>query len=143
MIKIDIVDFEEKKNELLSIRHKVFTLEQSVPEELDEDGLDSVSIHVLLTEGSIPAATARIQPDGHIGRVAVKKEYRGKGYGKAVLEKLIQYARIQQLKSVYLGSQLQAVGFYNTLGFIEYGNSYLDAGIDHIMMRLELEDISF
>lgn len=138
MIKIDITDFDTFKDELLEIRREVFTLEQSVPEELDEDGLDPHCKHILIRNDNEAFATARIQKDGHIGRVAVKKKYRGKGYGKTAIEGLIRYAENEKIKSVYLGSQLQAVGFYKTLGFTEYGDIYMDAGIEHIMMKLDL-----
>lgn len=138
MIKIEISDFETLNDELLAIRHEVFTLEQSVPEELDEDGLDPHCKHLLISNDYEAFATARIQKDGHIGRVAVKKKYRGNGYGKTAIEGLISYAEKQKMKSVYLGSQLQAVGFYKTLGFTEYGEIFLDAGIEHIMMKLDL-----
>ncbi len=134
----NIVDFNKERDELFSIREEVFIIEQSVPKELEMDENDPLSIHVLIRDDNRGVATGRMMSDGHIGRVAVRKIYRGLGYGREVVKKLICHAEEKKLESVYLGSQLTAVGFYVTLGFESYGEVFLDAGIKHIMMRKSL-----
>ena len=79
-------------------------------------------------------ATGRMLRDGHIGRVAVVKNYRGRGIGIAVIKALLDIATKNKLKRVYLGSQLHARRFYERLGFRAYGGVYQEAGIDHILM---------
>ncbi len=132
---IEVVDYEEYKKELIEIREEVFVIEQSVPEDLEIDGLDPDCIHVLIHCENLTLGTGRMQKDGHIGRVAVRKAYRGRGYGKEIINKLISRAKELNISSVYLGAQLTAEGFYSHLGFSSYGDIFLDAGIRHIMMK--------
>jgi len=78
-------------------------------------------------------------PDGHIGRMAVLKEHRSKGVGQKILLKLVEAAREKGWKQVELSSQIQAVAFYERFGFQRLGDVYVEAGIDHVDMRLDLE----
>ena len=71
-----------------------------------------------------------------IGRVAVKKSYRGKGYGKKLCLELIDIARKSGINDIRLNSQLDAVEFYKKLGFKEYGDVFMEANIKHIAMKL-------
>jgi predicted GNAT family N-acyltransferase len=73
--------------------------------------------------------------DGHIGRLAVLKPYRGMGLGSAALSALIREAARLGLPRVYLGAQIQAVEFYRKLGFTEYGEPFVEAGIEHVAMQ--------
>lgn len=131
--------FNDFKTEICNIRETVFIMEQNVPPELELDGLDPKCIHVIIKNKDKYLATGRIQMDGHIGRVAVLKEYRGLGLGKIVIKSLINVAREKGLKSVYLGAQLSAKKFYEKLKFVEYGDIFLDAGIEHINMKLKIK----
>lgn len=130
-----ICDFSDNEKEIVAIREEVFVMEQNVPKELEIDGLDPKCKHVLIFSDKKPAATGRIQQDGHIGRVAVLKKYRGQGLGKEVIESLEKWARDSNMQRVYLGAQIQAFAFYHKLGFKEYGEVFLDAGIEHINME--------
>lgn len=121
------------------IRTAVFMREQQVPEEFEWDGLDGTAMH-LLARDTFGAAvgTARMLPDGHIGRVAVLKHWRGKGVGSEMLRTLVHEARKRGFKEVHLNAQLQALTFYERLGFSADGPEFLDAGIAHRHMRLPL-----
>jgi len=77
-----ICDYESNTEDICSIRYEVFVDEQNVPEELEIDGLDNEAKHVLAFVDGVPIGTGRILSDGHIGRVAVLKDYRGFGIGK-------------------------------------------------------------
>ncbi len=133
-----LVDFKEYKDELLDIRNEVFTIEQKVPADLDYDEFDDTSKHVIVYSENSPVATGRILSDGHIGRVAVLKNFRGHGIGRIIIDKLIEYGKAQEYKTVYLGAQLTALGFYERLGFSSYGDMFLDGGLRHIMMKMEI-----
>lgn len=135
---VSLVRFADCGEMLLAIRREVFVLEQSVPEAIEVDGLDERCIHVLACLGDQPVGTGRMQADGHIGRIAVRKVFRGLGVGSAIMRALIAEARRQGLVSVYLGSQTHAQAFYEGLGFVPYGETFMEAGIPHIMMRLAL-----
>ena len=72
-----ICDYESHAEDICAIRYEVFVGEQNVPEELEIDGLDDEAKHVLAYVDALPIGTGRILNDGHIGRVAVLKNYRG------------------------------------------------------------------
>lgn len=126
--------FEQWQTSILDIRSKVFIQEQNVPAGLEIDGLDNQAWHVLAEVEGTYVATGRMLCDGHIGRVAVLKSYRGRGIGIKVIEALLNIAQKNQINRVYLGSQLHAKAFYEQLGFKAYGAVYKEAGIDHILM---------
>ena len=122
------------------IRFKVFVDEQRVPAEEELDELDAVSLHAVITLDGEPIATGRLCPDGRIGRMAVLKEFRGEGFGGLLLSALIEAARDRGHQEVFLHAQCQALGFYESLGFVAKGPVFSEAGIDHRLMRLSLVD---
>ena len=129
-----ICDYESRTEDICAIRYEVFIDEQNVPEELEIDGLDGEAKHVLAFVDEVPIGTGRILSDGHIGRVAVLKKYRGQGSGKLIMKELVKWAQDKNLEKVWLSSQWQAHSFYLDLGFVCVGEIYKEAGIDHIRM---------
>ena len=129
-----ICDYESRTKEICAIRYEVFIDEQNVPEELEIDGLDGEAKHVLAFVDEVPIGTGRILSDGHIGRVAVLKKYRGQGSGKLIMKELIKWAQDMHLEKDWLSSQWHAHSFYLDLGFVCVGEIYKEAGIDHIKM---------
>ena len=129
-----ICDYKSNIEDICAIRYEVFVDEQNVPEELEIDGLDGEAKHVLAFVDGVPIGTGRILIDGHIGRVAVLKNYRGHGIGKLIMKELIKWAQDISLKKVWLSSQWHAHSFYLDLGFVCAGEIYKEAGIDHIKM---------
>ncbi|AKN66072.1 GNAT family N-acetyltransferase [Herbaspirillum seropedicae] len=121
------------------IRFDVFVDEQQVPAEIELDEMDAHCIHaVAYDEAGQPLATGRLLPDGHIGRMAVRKAGRGKGVGGAVLQALMQAARARGDREVVLNAQTHAAPFYAAHGFVQEGEIFLEAGIEHITMRASL-----
>ena len=129
-----ICDYEPHTDDICAIRYEVFVDEQNVPEELEIDGLDGKAKHVLAFVDGVPIGTGRILSDGHIGRVAVLKNYRGLGIGKSIMKELIKCAQDMSLEKVWLSSQWHAYSFYLDLGFVCVGEVYKEAGIEHIKM---------
>lgn len=120
------------------VRRKVFIEEQKVPEELEIDEYDKAADHVIVYINNNPVATGRfvaINGEDLFGRIAVLKEYRGRGLGKIVVDNLINKAEEKGIDEVHLHAQLTAKGFYESLGFEAYGEIFDDAGIDHIGMK--------
>ncbi|RDB44088.1 GNAT family N-acetyltransferase [Halomonas sp. DQ26W] len=120
------------------IRRVVFIEEQQVPLEEEWDGRDGDCRHFLALRHDIPLGTARLLPDGHIGRVAVLSEARGLGIGVALMEAAIDTARHLGHGQVELAAQTHALDFYERLGFTAYGDEFMDAGIPHRNMHLSL-----
>ncbi len=136
MSEVVIARFDGKdKDAICAIREAVFINEQHVPRELEFDGLDDTAVHVLAHVNEQPAGTGRVLDDGHIGRIAILKAFRGQGLGARVVLALIDEAARGGCQRVYLGAQLQAVEFYQKLGFTPYGEEFMDAGIPHIHME--------
>ena len=129
-----ICDYESHTEDICAIRYEVFVDEQKVPEELEIDGFDGEAKHALAFVDEVPIGTGRILSDGHIGRVAVLKNYRGLGIGKSIMKDLIKCAQDTNLEKVWLSSQWHAHSFYLDLGFDCVGEIYKEAGIDHIKM---------
>jgi len=126
---------------LRAIRRTVFIEEQQVPEALEWDGLDDTCQHVLVTDSSgHPMGTGRMKADGHIGRMAVLKNYRGQGVGSAILDALLDLARQKQCNRVYLHAQVTAIPFYEKHGFVVSSEEFMDAGIPHRSMERRLSD---
>ena len=121
------------------VREKVFIEEQQVPSELEWDEWDARCEHAVACDaGGCPIGTARLLPDGRIGRMAVLKEWRGRGVGAALLEAMLERARLRSMVRVILHAQIHAAGFYRRFGFSERGGEFLEAGIPHVEMTLEL-----
>lgn len=138
--RIEHVDYGSASAQLQAVRHPVFIDEQHVPAELEWDELDAPSHHVLaLADDGTPIGTGRLTPRRTIGRMAVLREWRGRGVGEALLDALVQRARDLGWPEVTLAAQTHALGFYARAGFLPEGEHFDDAGIDHLLMRLVLE----
>jgi len=121
------------------VRHAVFIVEQGVLPEEELDALDPECVHALLYDArGVAIATGRLLPDGHIGRMAVLKAYRGQGAGSAVLKLLMEEASRRGHPEVVLAAQVHAQDFYRLHGFLPEGPIFKDAGIDHVTMRCVL-----
>jgi predicted GNAT family N-acyltransferase len=137
---VRVASWEEDYDCIRLVRMAVFCREQSIPQEIDFDGLDPGCRHVLaFTNSGEPIGTARMQKDGHLGRIAVLKEWRNRGVGKALVTALITAARDEGLSQVYLNAQVHAVPFYEELGFRSEGEAFYEAGIEHCRMTKKFE----
>ena len=111
------VGWEEAGAALRAIRKAVFVDEQSVPEALEWDGIDERCLHVLATCAAGAAiGTGRLLPDGHIGRMAVLRGWRGYGVGSTILAELVNAARERPHSVAELSAQTHAIGFYQRHG---------------------------
>lgn len=121
---------------LREVRTAVFIEEQDVSQDEEWDGMDDQCTHVLaeLDDGT-PVGTARLLPDGKIGRMAVLKEYRGRHIGGRLLQRLVEIATEQGHTEVKLAAQTHAIPFYERYGFTAYGDEFPDAGIPHRWMK--------
>ncbi len=133
---VRITSWETAREEACRIRFAVFVEEQRVPPEIELDEWDETSHHAIAVEATGQAiATGRLLPDGHIGRMAVVRPWRGRGVGAAMLEALVSHARERGLTRLVLNAQTQARGFYARFGFAQVGEEFMEAGIPHIVME--------
>ena len=118
------------------IRSEVFVHEQNVPPELELDPLDIQCVHAIAYAADGRAVgTGRLLPDGHIGRMAVRRPWRGRGVGSLLLAALMAEARRRGDREVVLASQSHAQDFYARHGFEPEGETFMEAGIPHVLMR--------
>lgn len=125
--------------QLQDVRRAVFIAEQQVPASLEWDEFDAVSLHALAQDALGHAiGTGRLLPDGHVGRMAVMRNWRGRGVGGGILEFLADCARRRGDTLLHLDAQTHAIGFYERHGFVAHGEVFPDAGIPHRRMTRKL-----
>ena len=125
-------------DEIKQIRIDVFMKEQGFEDEFDE--IDDIAKFVLLSIDGKAAGTCRYFPssdggDAHIGRMAVRKLYRGQHLGTKIMMAAENGIRRDGYKTCSLSAQVQAKPFYESLGYKAEGEEYLDEGCAHILMR--------
>lgn len=131
---VRVANWQRDSAELRRIRETVFVAEQAVPAELEWDNEDADAVHFLAEEGQFAVGTARLLPDGHIGRVAVLKDWRGMKVGDALMRAAIAEAERRGLTQQALSAQVHATAFYERLGFRVVSEEFIEAGIPHVDM---------
>ncbi|MRV76256.1 GNAT family N-acetyltransferase [Duganella sp. FT92W] len=128
-------DWSALRADAQTIRLEVFVQEQNVPAELEMDDKDAVCLHAVAYDAQgTPVATGRLLPDGHIGRMAVRKAQRGSGIGGLILQGLMAQAKARGDAQVVLSAQTHAAPFYLRHGFVMQGEEFYEAGIPHVEM---------
>ena len=125
---------------VLQLRSEVFVVEQDCVYQ-DIDGKDKSALHVLcFEEDELVGYTRCFSPgfyfeEAAIGRVVVRKEKRNSGYGhellKASIEAIFTHFNTRKIK---VSAQVYLTEFYNSHGFVQTGDGYLEDGIPHIAM---------
>ena len=136
---IELANWAADERDLRAVRTDVFIVEQAIPAEEEWDELDAPSLHVIARDGGGRAiGVARLTPEQMIGRLAVLAPWRGRQVGAALLRTLIEQARAKHWPRVSLKAQSYAIPFYAKAGFEVAGDEFLEAGIPHRLMVLEL-----
>lgn len=125
-----------------ALRRAVFIEEQQVPEAIEQDDRDDGALHLLARWNGAPVGSARLLLDGttaKIGRVCVLRDHRGAGIGRALMLRAVEVLRDRpDVRHARLGSQVHALRFYEAFGFVAIGHDYMEAGIPHREMVLDL-----
>jgi ElaA protein len=128
---------------IMQLRNEVFVVEQNCVYQ-DADGKDAASYHLMGWLGSSLAVYCRILPPGlafseaSIGRVVSSPQHRKAGYGRALMTEAIKKTLEQfNTKQIMIGAQLYLKTFYESLGFKQMSDIYLEDGIEHIEMIRE------
>ena len=143
----NVKKFDELTNSelynLLKERTMVFVVEQNCPY-LEVDGKDPFSYHLFKEDQGEIVAYLRILPAGvsyqeaSIGRVFVKKEYRGSGMAGELLKRGLDFIE-SELKETTVKIQAQDYlrKFYSSFGFQPISDTYLEEHIPHVDMLLQ------
>ena len=138
-LKFKLSDWSNSKNILVPLRKSVFIEEQLVPEELEWDDWDNKAEHIIIIFNGTPIGCARlifIDKIMRLERMAIIRSKRYQGFGSRLLFEIIRIARNKKIKKINISAQLQAMFFYQKVGFIAKGKIYNEAGIKHIKMTL-------
>jgi ElaA protein len=149
--KIFIKSFAELTTKQLfdiyKLRSEIFILEQNCVYQ-DVDNFDLVSIHVCMYEGETLLSYCRIIPpsiykeEPVIGRVVTLISKRGNGYSKLIIQTAIDHIQSHYLgsKMITITAQFYLLKFYQSFGFVQTSEVFLEDGIEHIHMRLQFKD---
>lgn len=121
------------------IRETVFIEEQKFKIEFDDT--DDIATHIVMYLDNQPVGCCRLykqENEYHIGRIAVLKPYRGKGYGEKIVLNAERVAKEKGADSISLSAQVRASGFYEKLGYKKHGEIYFDEYCEHIAMKKDI-----
>jgi predicted GNAT family N-acyltransferase len=136
-VLIDKISYFDNKFEFCQqIRNQVFVVEQGVDPKLEMDLNDKKANHYLLSVNGVEVGTCRwrVTDQGiKLERFAILKEYRNLGYGSEIVKSVLKDAMLLN-KTIYLNSQINALNFYQNLGFETEGSAFMEADIYHYRM---------
>lgn len=125
----------------LALREEVFCGEQGVSLAEERDGRDEEALHLVVVDDGVVVATCRLLVEGttvKLGRMAVARTRRGLGLARALITEAEGRARALGAERMVLAAQLNAQALYDRAGYDAYGDVFLDAGIEHVMMAKTL-----
>jgi predicted GNAT family N-acyltransferase len=125
----------------LALREEVFCGEQGVSLAEERDGRDEEALHLVVVDNGVVVATCRLLVEGttvKLGRMAVSRTRRGLGLARALITEAETRARALGAERMVLAAQLNAQALYDRAGYDAYGDVFLDAGIEHVMMAKTL-----
>ena len=129
--------------DILKLRSEIFVVEQNCVY-LDLDGKDKIALHLFAEYDGNIVAHARLFKAGisfdnaSIGRVVVDSNYRDRKWGHDLMREAI--AGIKQHfneSKITIGAQLYLKKFYESHGFVQTSEMYLEDNIPHIEMTKE------
>lgn len=125
---------------ILQLRNEVFIVEQNCPYQ-DLDNKDLYAFHLMgMKENKLFACARLLAPgisysESSIGRVVSSPAARKTGMGKKLMEEsILQIKNLFQTDIIRIGAQLYLKKFYESFGFIQDGDTYLEDNIPHIIM---------
>jgi predicted GNAT family N-acyltransferase len=139
--EVRICTTEAERDDAFAVRIAVFVDEQRIPREEELDEHDDTAVHCVAYVDGRPVGAGRLIVSGDeakIGRMAVLREHRGDGVGRAVLEALEREGRTRGVRRFRLSAQLHAAPFYERAGYRREGDIYDEVGIPHIAMSREV-----
>ncbi len=126
----------------LALRYDVFCVEQGVSLDEERDGRDDEALHLVVIDGGEVVGTCRLLAEGSdvkLGRMAVAASHRGRRLAAGLLVEADAQARELRARRIVLAAQLTAQAVYGRAGYAPYGDVFLDADIEHVMMAKALE----
>lgn len=141
-MEVWIVKTEIQMQDVFKVRKVVFVEEQNVPIDEEIDQFEEEATHfIAYSDEGIPIGAGRfrtIDDFGKVERICVLSDFRNKGIGQLIMNRIIDFAKEKQFLKIKLNSQTHAIPFYERLGFRIISDEFMDAGIPHRTMELNL-----
>lgn len=145
-LKLAIAKTEADRQKCFDIRRVVFIDEQNCPPELEWDEFEDSAVHFLALSGDDIIGTARMreierdgEPTAKLERFAILREFRGRGFGKLLVQATIDDASGRGYSRFFLNAQEHLEGMYGSLGFKRAGDIFMEAGIPHLPMEMRTD----
>jgi len=126
--------------QILQLRNEVFIVEQNCPYQ-DLDNKDLKAFHLMgMRDNQLIAYSRLLAPgisyrESSIGRVVSSPAARKSGMGKKLMaESILQIQHLFHTDTIRIGAQHYLKNFYESFGFIQEGDPYLEDNIPHIIM---------
>jgi len=142
LIDCRVAEDSREVRDAQDLRVRVFCREQGVPRDSELDGRDADAIHIVALDSELVIATCRLtfEPSGfRLGRMAVEADRRREGVGAALLDAAEAEASRWGGREVILHAQRVVEGFYGAADYVAEGGTFLEEGIEHVLMRKELQ----
>jgi ElaA protein len=127
---------------ILRLRSEVFVVEQQCVF-LDMDDKDRYCHHLMGWRGDLLAGYSRIVPAGvsyeesSVGRIVTSPVLRGHGIGRELISQSVHALyTLYGKQPIRIGAQYYLLQFYQSFGFVQKGEIYLEDGIEHVEMLM-------
>ena len=135
---IEMVVTNSLHPDAMKVRKEVFIDEQGFHDEFDD--IDEIADHYLLYVDGEIAGCCRVFPSKDnrtytLGRLAIRKKFRGKSYGKLIMRKVEEWIKKNSIPVLELSAQVRVRPFYEEIGYVASGDEYLDENCPHIHME--------
>jgi len=132
------------RKEIISLRKRVFMDEYGLPLNFLRHRDDEYRYHLMVYDdltGRL-VATGNLHGDGHIGRIAILKQWRTASVGQAVVSYLCQVARVLELEKVWLNAPADTLPFFACKPFKLQGDAFPFCGITLQKLEYRLPAVS-
>lgn len=138
---IKIASTEKEKSDALTVRQRVFVVEQGIPLEIELDEHDETATHFVGYINQEPVCASRLRVVNNYGkleRICVLKRYRGKAYGAKIIQVMEKEMIRSNVQKSTLNAQLQTKNFYEKYGYRVTSEPFVEADILHVTMEKNL-----
>lgn len=140
-MEIKRIATKEQLEDAFQVRKTVFVKEQGVAEEVELDEYEEICDHVIVYDENMPVGTGRmrvVDEMAKLERICVLASHRMHSLGKTIMNELEEIAIEKGLKQAKLNGQVQAIPFYEKLGYETASTVFLEENIPHVKMVKDL-----
>lgn len=144
-LEFQFVEYGSKRwQEARRLRYALFFAPHDLAPSILDDAQETAAVHLAAIENGQVIGCGRLFDCGggtfQISQMAVNTAYQGRGIGKALLQRLMHKAKVQDGSIIVLSARLTAVSLYERADFQKEGGVYASAstGVPHIKMSCAL-----